>query len=187
MFDNRITIYDAAHLLNTCGSENIHALQYNTALSQFKSALFKAKIARLKNRILNRRQSLYDLNDLKPGLHTRGSFYTGIRVVPIHSILGSEGRSADFDMDFHPVSEAARERWVNMAIAYLSHLPLPPIQLIQVGEAYFVRDGHHRISVARAFGQVAMDAEIITWKASPPFPWQPYACMPGKAIFAQQS
>ena len=51
-------------------------------------------------------------------------------------------------------------------------LPLAPIQLIQVGDAYFVRDGHHRISVSRAFGQVAMDAEVITWKAQPPFPWQ---------------
>jgi hypothetical protein len=93
-------------------------------------------------------------------------------VVPINSIIGSEGRIADFDIDFHPMSEAVCERWVNMAIVHLSRLPLPPIQLIQIGDAYFVRDGHHRISVSRAFGQVAMDAQVITWKAQPPFPWQ---------------
>jgi hypothetical protein len=102
----------------------------------------------------------------------RGSSYSGIHVVPIRSIIGSEGRTTDFDMDFHPVREDSRERWVNMAMVYLARLPLPPIEVIRLGDAYFVRDGHHRISVSRAFGQVAMDAEVITWKAQPPFPWQ---------------
>jgi hypothetical protein len=46
---------------------------------------------------------------------------------------------------------------------------------MQIGDAYFVRDGHHRISVARALGQDAIDAQVVTWKASPPFPWQPDA------------
>jgi hypothetical protein len=82
-----------------------------------------------------------------------GSFYTGVRVVPISAIIGSEGRTADFDMDFHPLNEGARERWVSMAIAYLACLALPPVQLIQIGEAYFVRDGHHSISVSRALGR----------------------------------
>ncbi len=185
MLDNRITIFDAARLLNACDSEPIHAHQYNTALNRFNSILFKGKILRLKRKVLNRRQSLYDLNALKPALHVRGSFYAGIKVVPIHSIIGSEGRATDFDIDFHPLNETAQERWVSLATAYLSCLPLPPIQLIQIGDAYFVRDGHHRISVGRAFGQVALDAEVITWKASPPFPWQSCAYMPGKAVFAQ--
>lgn len=153
-------------------SENLYARQYNTALNQFKSTLAKGKFARLKRKVLQRPQFLYDLNALTPDLSSRGSCYSGIQVVSIDSIIGSEGRTADFDMDFHPMSEAARERWVNMAIVYLSRLPLPPIQLIRIGDAYFVRDGHHRISVSRAFGQVAMDAEVITWKAQPPFPWQ---------------
>ncbi len=186
MLDNRITLYDAAQLLNTCGSENIHAHQYNTALNRFNSTLFKGKILRLKRRVLNHRQSLYDLNALKPGLHVRGSFYAGVKVVPVHSIIGSEGRTADFDLDFHPLNETSQERWVSLAIAYLSRLPLPPIQLIQVGEVYFVRDGHHRISVSRAFGQIAMDAEVITWKACPPFPWQPGPCISNQALLIQQ-
>jgi hypothetical protein len=172
MFENR-DLFQSAHLLNSCRSENMYARQYNTALSQFKSSLFKGRIFRLAAKAFHRKQHLYDLNALKPDLHVRGSFYAGIKVVSIHSIIGSEGRTADFDMEFHPLHEKARERWVNLAIVYLARLPLPPIQLIQVGEAYFVRDGHHRLSVSRAFGQVAMDAEVIVWKASPPFPWQP--------------
>jgi len=172
MFQNNLNLYQNPQLPGSGYSENMYARQYNTALNQFKSTLAKGKFARLKRKVLQRPQFLYDLNALKPDLSVHGSCYSGIQVVPINSIIGSEGRTADFDMDFHPISEAARERWVNMAIVYLSRLPLPPIQLIQMGDAYFVRDGHHRISVSRAFGQVAMDAEVITWKAQPPFPWQ---------------
>jgi len=172
MFENRMLPGQNLHLLDDRNSANMYARRYNTALNQFKSAVRKGKIFRLKRRFLNRRHCLYDLNALKPDLCVRGSFYSGMQVVPISSIIGSEGRTADFDLSFHPFSEAARERWVNLAMAYISHLPLPPVQLIQMDDAYFVRDGHHRISVSHAFGQVAMDAEVITWKALPPFPWQ---------------
>ena len=172
MFQNNLNLYQNPQLPGSGYSENMYARQYNTALNQFKSMLAKGKFARLKRKVLQRPQFLYDLNALKPDLSVHGSCYSGIQVVPINSIIGSEGRTADFDMDFHPIGEAARERWVNMAIVYLSRLPLPPIQLIQIGDAYFVQDGHHRISVSRTFGQVAMDAEVITWKAQPPFPWQ---------------
>jgi hypothetical protein len=124
---------------------------------------------------LGRKPLLFDLNEIKPALQLHGSFYAGIKAVRIRSIIGSEGKCADFDMGFHPVNEKARQRWVNMTMVYLSYLPLPPVQLIQIGDAYFVRDGHHRISVARALGQDAIDAEVVAWKASPPFPWHPDA------------
>ena len=86
-------------------------------------------------------------------------------------------------MGFHPIKEASRERWVNMAMAYLSRLPLPPVELVQIGNVYFVRDGHHRISVSRAFGQASIDAEVITWQAVPPFPWQPETVQNESLIF----
>jgi hypothetical protein len=169
------TLSQNAQLPGSGYSENIYTRQYNVALSQFRAALRRGKIARLRSRILHRPDRLYDLDTLKQTFSMRGSFYSGIQAVLIDSIIGSEGRATDFDLDFRPTSEAVRERWVNMAIVYLSRLPLPPIQLTQIGDAYFVRDGHHRISVSRAFGQAAMDAEVITWKVSPPFSWQPGA------------
>ncbi|HLO17346.1 MAG TPA: hypothetical protein VK206_21110 [Anaerolineales bacterium] len=172
MFENRIDPFQNTVPLDCRYSENIYTRQYNAALNRFRFMLFKGTISRLKRKILHRPQWLYDLNDLKRCLSLSGSCYAGIQVVRISSIIGSEGRTSDFDMDFHPLSETSRERWVNMAMAYLARLPLPPIELIQVGNAYFVRDGHHRISVSQAFGQIAMDAEVIAWKASPPFPWQ---------------
>jgi len=171
MYENRINPFNQ---FETPGgsSRNVYAHQYNMALSRFKSTIFKGKISRLANRVMHCPQWLYDLNTIKPDLHLRGSFYAGIQVVSIQSIIGSEGKTNDFDMGFHPLKEASRERWVNMAMAYLSRLPLPPVELTQVGNAYFVRDGHHRISVSRAFGQTSIDAEVITWQAVPPFPWQ---------------
>jgi hypothetical protein len=153
-------------------AENIHARQYNTAVNYFKSAIFDGWISRIRRRILGHRQWLYDLASLKPQIALQGGSYSGIKAVSINKIIGTEGRAANFDIDFYPVDEESRERWVGMAIAYLACIPLPPVELIQVGDVYFVRDGHHRISVARAFGQTAVDAEIITWQAHPPFPWQ---------------
>ena len=175
MFDFKITTLQNPHLPERSNSASNTTRQYDLALHKFRSTLAKGRIFRLIKSVFRRPGRLYDLNALKPDLHVYGSSYSGIQVVPIRSIIGSEGRSADFDMDFHPINETARKRGINMALAYLSCVTLPPIQLIQIGEAYFVRDGHHRVSVSRAFGQIAMDAEVITWKASPPFPWQPGA------------
>ena len=153
-------------------AENIHARQYNTAVNYFRSAIFDGWISRISRRILGHQQWLYDLVSLKPQIALQGGSYSGIKVVGINNIIGTEGRAANFDIDFYPVSEESRGRWVGMAIAYLARIPLPPVELIQIGDRYFVRDGHHRISVARAFGQTAVDAEVIIWQAHPPFPWQ---------------
>jgi hypothetical protein len=172
MFENRINPYDNFETPDGSSPRNVYAHQYNTALNRFKSAFVMGRVFRLKSRIMRLPAWLYDLNLLKPGLCLHGSFYAGIQVVPIRSIIGSEGKVTDFDMHFHPIRESSRERWVGMALAYIGCLPLPPVELIQVGNAYFVRDGHHRISVSRAFGQTSVDAEVITWQATPPFPWQ---------------
>lgn len=172
MFQNHLNLYPNAHLPGSAYSQNIYTHQYNVALSQFRITLSKGRVSRLKSKVLRRRDGLYDLDVMKKILSVRGSCYSGIQVARISTIIGSEGRSTDFNIDFHPMNEMSRERWVNMAIVHLSRIPLPPIQLIRIGDVYFVRDGHHRISVSRAFGQSAMDAEVITWNALPPFPWQ---------------
>jgi hypothetical protein len=172
MFENSLDPFQNAGMSDRCSAENISARQYNAALDRFQSMLRKGIVSRLIRKVLRRPRSLYDLNEVRHHLALCGSCYAGIQVVRISAIIGSEGRTADFDMDFHPLHKASQERWVNMAVVHLTRLPLPPIELIQVGNAYFVRDGHHRISVGRAFGQIAMDAEVLTWKAAPPFPWQ---------------
>lgn len=69
--------------------------------------------------------------------------------------------SADFDADFHSLKRHTRERWVGLLIAVRGGIPLPPVELIRVGNEYFVRDGHHRISTARATDQLEIEARIV--------------------------
>lgn len=85
----------------------------------------------------------------------------GVQYIAIDQIIGSEGRSYDFDNQFWPISEHSRERWVSIAMAMGTDKPLPPVQLVQTANGYVVRDGNHRVSVARAFGHPMVEAEII--------------------------
>lgn len=86
----------------------------------------------------------------------------GIRTVELARITGSEGRNRDFDRDFRPMASHLRDRWVSVAEAWLKGVVLPPIELIAVGQHFVVRDGHHRISVARALGLKVLEAHVVT-------------------------
>jgi hypothetical protein len=89
----------------------------------------------------------------------------GLRVVPLDAIIGSVGRGRDFDRRFRPTSGRVRGRWEQIAAAMRRGDSLPPVSLNQIGELYFVEDGHHRVSVARALGRTEIDAyvtEVIT-------------------------
>jgi hypothetical protein len=90
----------------------------------------------------------------------------GMQTVSIRRIRGSEGRGDDFDVAFRPLKEHGEARWVSVARAQLRGLGLPPVELIQVGQVYFVRDGHHRISVAAALGQQEIDAVVTIWQVA---------------------
>lgn len=95
----------------------------------------------------------------------------GIQTVPIRQIRGSQGRSHDFDRDFNPLQDHTKGRWLSVAGARQRGKALPPVELIQVGDVYFVQDGHHRISVARALGQQCIEAEVAAWRVTGPLPW----------------
>lgn len=89
----------------------------------------------------------------------------GIQTIALDTIHGSENRGTEFDSQFYPTEDHIEERWVNVAIAFMNGTTLPPVLLIKIGNAYFVRDGHHRISVAKALGYNAIEAEVIEWQA----------------------
>ena len=61
---------------------------------------------------------------------------------------------------FVPLVNHLRDRWVGMAVAHRHGKTFPPVELIQVGDEYYIRDGHHRISIAKLFGQATIEAEI---------------------------
>jgi len=84
----------------------------------------------------------------------------GRQVVPVDSIVGTVDRTTGFDRNFRPTSPAVRRRWERIAAAVRRGEEMPPVDLYKVGEAYFVRDGHHRVSVARALGIDLIEARV---------------------------
>lgn len=93
-------------------------------------------------------------------LHIGGPIYRGVRTVPIKSIVGSMQRYWDFDRAFLPAHNHIASRWTRVNRAWYEDIDLPPVLLYKIGEAYFVVDGHHRVSVAREQGAEFIDAEV---------------------------
>jgi hypothetical protein len=104
------------------------------------------------------RLAVYDERVLRR--RTAGPTY-GIREIPLEEIDGTlePSKAAMFDRAFRPVREA-RDRWERVWLAEQRGAVLPPISVVRVGDGYAVRDGHHRVSVAKARGAVAIDAEV---------------------------
>lgn len=84
--------------------------------------------------------------------------------VDLDMIQGTEGRNDRFDNAFNPISRRMRNRWVGVASAIMDDITqIPPIEVIQVGDVYYVSDGHHRVSASKALGKISIDANIIRW------------------------
>jgi hypothetical protein len=84
----------------------------------------------------------------------------GLQVVPLDSIVGTVDRTVEFDRGFRPTSPRLRSRWERIAAAQRRGESLPPISLYRVGDLHFVRDGHHRVSVAKSLGREDIDAYV---------------------------
>ncbi len=134
-----------------------------TAQNLYRRAYNAAGYGRLWARLRGRRQSLQSLGDLATRQASADRHYLGVQVVPLAAIVGSENRSRDFDAEFRPLEDNNAERWVRIATAVVEGETLPPVDLIRVDGVYFVRDGHHRISVAHALQQTYIDAEVTEW------------------------
>jgi len=121
--------------------------------------------------LTGRARCLLDLHEVERMCSIRGRHYGGTQTVPLARIRGSADRCRDFDDQFRPLQGRNESRWLRIAIAQQLRVPLPPVALIQIGDLYFVQDGHHRVSVARAMGQHEIDAEVVVWEAAGPLPW----------------
>jgi hypothetical protein len=94
-------------------------------------------------------------------LHGSAPWPPGISEIPLRAITGTlePSRASLFDCAFRPAA-AARRRWERVWLAEHRGTVLPPISVAPVGDGYAVRDGHHRVSVARARGAVTIDAIV---------------------------
>jgi hypothetical protein len=89
-----------------------------------------------------------------------GQHDLGLQVVPLEAIVGSVDRTVDFDRGLRPTSPRLRSRWERINAAQRRGEALPPVSLYKIGDLYFVRDGHHRVSVAKSLGRQDIDAYV---------------------------
>lgn len=141
--------------------------------ADFQRALLKASLHRLRTLFGRRRNAenghLPSYDEAKGALSAGWSqAYRGMRTVEVGKITGSVGRFRDFDASFLPKKRNMRERWGRIDRAYHRGDALPAVSLYKVGEAYFVRDGNHRVSVARYHGAVWIDAEVVELRGRAP-------------------
>jgi len=100
-------------------------------------------------------------SDVVEALGRRGEHDRGLQLIPLDRIVGSVDKVRDFDRRFRPTSDRSRQRWERLAEKSRLGEYLPPIDVYQLGNLYFVRDGHHRVSVARAQGATDIDAHVV--------------------------
>lgn len=99
-------------------------------------------------------------DEVVDALGRRAENYLGTKVIALDRIVGSVDKVRDFDRRFRPTSGRSRQRWERLARASRTGEEIPPIDVYQVGDYYFVRDGHHRVSVARSLGIDLIEARV---------------------------
>ncbi len=163
MFSNETYLFrNASEHGNRCGDE----YRVNTAaLALYKRTREQARFSRLAARLTNRNpRHLRMLSAATGGRRIASRRYAGLQTVAISQIAGSVDRADDFDADLRPLRESTQQRWLRVATARSEGKALPPVELIRIGEVYFIQDGHHRASVARARGESEIEAEVTDWQ-----------------------
>lgn len=131
------------------------------AYEDFATARRKAFWNEVMSFLSGRPNRLLSWQEVHDKLGVRGQVYRGVQAVPLSKIIGSVGRYRDFDRAFLPKQDQLAERWSSIARAYYDDVDLPPVKLYKIGDAYFVLDGNHRVSVARERNMEFIDAEVI--------------------------
>ncbi len=132
------------------------------AESDFARARNKALFNEIQHLLTPEEAAMISLKAVRKVIKTQSETYIGMKVIPIDKIVGSEGRYKDFDNQFFPKRSIIRERWEHVDEAVIKDIVLPPIKVYELGGLYFVRDGNHRVSVAKAKGVEFIDAEVVS-------------------------
>jgi hypothetical protein len=138
------------------------------AREDFNRARLRETFGRVLALLRNEQDQLLSLQEVRALLRPQAESYRGLKTIPIDRIVGSEGRYRDFSRIFLPRHDHLRGRWVRVDMAHLQQINLPPVALYEIGGVYFVRDGNHRVSVARTQGAEFIDAEVISLKSRLP-------------------
>ncbi len=132
------------------------------ARSDFGKLRTRETLTRILSVLKAHRDEMLSLGDVRSLLRPESETYRGMQTVSIERIVGSEGRYNDFNRAFLPRHDKLMRRWISVDMAHYQDIMLPPIKVFEIGGVYFVRDGNHRVSVAKAKGAEFIDAEVIS-------------------------
>jgi hypothetical protein len=132
----------------------------NQARGDFERATRKAFWNQVKSWFTGRSNDLLPFDEVRARLPIAGQRYGGLQEVPLAQIVGSVGRYRDFDRAFLPRQRQTSFRWMSVDQAHYQDIRLPPVELFKIGDVYFVKDGNHRVSVAREREQSFIDAFV---------------------------
>ena len=131
------------------------------ARDDFSHAYRKGFFRAIVSAIQSVNNDLIPYDEVRKRIPMRGQHYLGLQQIETDKVVGSVSRFNDFDRAFLPRQTHTRSRWESIDRAYFEDVILPPIDVYKIGDVYFVKDGNHRVSVARERGQVYMDAYVI--------------------------
>lgn len=137
---------------------------------QFHRARRRAALESLLSRFTGQTSDLLSFDEVIGKLGMSGKSSLGVRQIPIEAIVGSVGRYQDFTRTFLPRRESDEERWISVGAATASVSDLPPIEVYKIGDAYFVLDGNHRVSIARQQNLRFIDAAVTEVRTRAPLP-----------------
>lgn len=141
---------------------------YQVAIRDFKRARKQAAVQGLLSQLSGKSDELLAYGDVYQQLGGGSTIERGIQEIPLDAIVGSVGRSDDFTRSFLPKKDSIQERWAQVKTAILNMTGMGPISVYQIGEVYFVRDGNHRVSVARQLGTPTISALVTEVKTKVP-------------------
>ncbi len=132
-----------------------------TVIDDFNRARRRARMNKVLSTFRWNNPELLSFYEVTKLVKPESESYRGMQTIPLKNVIGSESRYHDFSSAFFPRNNALKLRWENVDAARLDDVTLPPISVYKLGDWYFVRDGNHRVSVAKSNGQEFIDAEVV--------------------------
>ncbi|MBK8899653.1 MAG: universal stress protein [Anaerolineaceae bacterium] len=145
-----------------------HSFYYQSALDDFHQARRQAALQQLLARFTGEQTELLSYDDIRKKLKVTNLRDRGLQDIPVDKIIGSVGRYKDFTRSFLPKSDKSEERWARVKAAVSDMTGVPPIEVYQLGDAYFVIDGNHRVSIAKQLGMPTISAFVTEVKTRVP-------------------
>jgi len=131
-----------------------------TAVEDFRRARRRASLQHIMSRLTGRSDELLSYEDARRKLRGMESANQHLEEVPLDAIVGTVGRYSDFNRSFLPRRDINEQRWARVKLQMTDLAGVPPIEVYRIGQAYFVKDGHHRVSVARQLGTEYIEAYV---------------------------